>query len=131
MAALGLRGVVLVAELPADLLGEGCRHGGGEHASWLEDAEELVVGGDVVRDVLQDFAGDDLVEGVVRVRQAGAVALHLGVHQLTVEEAVVDQHGGGVLDRFELGHRHVATDDMGTADKGLIGVATEAAAEIE
>ena len=54
-----------------------------------------------------------------------------GKMNVTVEEAVADQHGSGVLDCLELGHRHVATDDMGTSDKGLIGVATEATTEIE
>jgi len=38
---------------------------------------------------------------VIRKRQAGAVALNLGVHQLAVEEAVVDQQRRGVVYRLE------------------------------
>ena len=131
VAADRLGGVVLVADLPADLLGEGRRDCGRDRSARLQNPEELVIGRDVIGDVLEDLARDDLVERVVGERQAGAISLDLGMHQLAIEEAVVDEQGRGVADCFKLGHRHVAAHDMGTFHQRFVGVAAEAAAEIK
>ena len=131
VAALDEGGVVLVRQRPADPFGQPRGNGDGHGAAGAKHPGQLADGGLVVGDVLQDFGGDDPVEGPVGERQPGGVAAGGGAAagRRDVPGLVHGRrHGGHVL---ELGLVVVEGDDAGAPAQRLEGVAAGAAAQIE
>ena len=129
VAALHERRVVLVGELPADLLGQPRRHGDRHGAAGPQDAGQLVERGLVVGDVLEHLGGDDAVEGAVGERAAGCRRPARRRPATSGRDlAGLGHRPEGVAHLLQLGVGVVEGDDPGAALGRLVGVAAEAAA---
>ncbi len=124
--------VVLVGERPVDELRSAPGHGHGHRPTGSEHPGQLGHGLLVVGDVLQHLGGDDPVERAVLEGQGQGVALD-GAHPGRVEvELAVHHHGPeGVQHVAHLVGPGVECHHLGTQAGGLIGVAAEAAPEVE
>lgn len=124
MASLDVGGVVLVAERPADLLGQPGGDGDGDGAAGLEDPGQFAGRGGVVGDVLHDLGAHDAVEGVVGEGQAGAVAVDGGGRGVGGDLARLGHGVEQTRDVLEVGQAVVEGHDVGAAAEHLEGVAS-------
>ncbi len=131
VAALDERGVVLVGQEPADLLGEPRRHSGRQRASRLEDAMQLGQGGGVVGHVLEHLGGDDVVERVVGEGQTAGVAVGRDADSARAAFACCLHGGEETCDVLQLGRRVVERNDARSSPERLEGVPSEPAAKVE
>ena len=126
------RGVVLVGQHPADLLGQPRRHGDGERAAGPQHPDQLGERADVVGDVLEHLGGDDASK--VSSANGSRVA---SPRSTPTKRSIVDLAGLDHRRRTSPRGLHdlvggvVEGDDVGAAAGALEGVAAEAGAEVE
>ena len=131
VTADALRGVVLVAEHPVDLLGKPRRHRRREGAAGLQHPDELGDRRGVGLDVFEHLAGDDAVEAAVGERQSSCVALQAADETLFGDLAGLGHRRERGPGAGHLAWRVVERDDVGALPSELERVPAEAGAGVE